>query len=145
MLSILVDNATDQVATFCPTLRISDIVSAPDHLRDAEWRQNSNEFGAYRFCLVSEKQNAPGYISEKILNAFLARCISIPIYYGEPFVFQIFNRDAFIYYDIASPQAALDRVRHLESNTLAYAHVMAQPILANGRQTMEDFFSKDEW
>jgi hypothetical protein len=117
----------------------ANIVQAPGHVRNAQWRENHKVFGTYRYCLVLEKRNAEGYISEKILNAFLGGCI--PIYYGEQFVFKIFNKNAFIYYDINEPQAAINSLRYLELNASAYAEVMAQPILANGDRTVEEFFS----
>lgn len=78
-------------------------------------------------------------MTEKILNAFLGGCI--PIYYGALDVFDIFNSEAFIYYDIENPEPALERVQFLEKNSTAYDHVMAQPILAHGNQTIQDYFS----
>ena len=49
-----------------------------------------------------------GYVSEKILNAFFAG--GIPIYYGSLEVFDIFNKRAFVYFDIGNPRCAF-RVR----------------------------------
>lgn len=116
-----------------------NVAPAPDHVRDASWRENSKVMGTYRFCIAMENRYADGYISEKILNAFLGGCL--PIYYGDRGVFDIFNKDAFVYYDIHNPQEALDRVRYLDSNRAAYDEVMAQPILARGNLTVEDYFS----
>jgi hypothetical protein len=44
-----------------------------------------------------ENWNKNEYITEKILNAFMAG--GIPYYYGTAEVFNIFNRKSFIYYD----------------------------------------------
>ena len=66
---------------------------------------------------------------------------AIPIYYGTTEVFDLFNKDAFIYYEIDDPQPALDRIAYLETNRTAYAEVLAQPILANGERTLEEYFS----
>ena len=84
-----------------------------------------------------ENQKARGYVTEKIVNAF--QSITVPIYYGTTDVFKLFNKDAFIYYDIHDPQPALDRIAYLETNRTAYAEVLAQPILAGG--ALEEYFS----
>eukprot|EP00592_Proboscia_alata_P001354 CAMPEP_0194375390 /NCGR_PEP_ID=MMETSP0174-20130528/23894_1 /TAXON_ID=216777 /ORGANISM="Proboscia alata, Strain PI-D3" /LENGTH=409 /DNA_ID=CAMNT_0039155549 /DNA_START=20 /DNA_END=1249 /DNA_ORIENTATION=- len=103
---------------------------------------NNNEilFKRFRFALVMENSDRPGYISEKILNAFLGG--SIPIWFGTTNIFQIFNREAFIFYDIHNPQPALDQIKYLESNRTAYTEMLTkQPILADGARTIERFFS----
>jgi hypothetical protein len=94
---------------------------------------------SYRFGLAMENANYPGYVTEKLPNAFLAG--GVPVYYGTTDVFNLFNKDAFIYYDIDDPQAALDRIAYFETNRTAYAEVLAQPILANGERTLEEYFS----
>jgi hypothetical protein len=53
------------------------------------WQDNILVYRQYRFCLVMENSISPGYITEKILNAFLGGCV--PIYYGPEDVFDIFN------------------------------------------------------
>jgi len=104
------------------------------------WRQNHLLFNRYRFALVMENTKQDGYITEKIVNAFLAGCV--PIYYGSLEIFDIFNPNAFIYYDIEHPQVALERVAYLEKNETAYLDVLRnEPILKNGNQTIRDFFS----
>lgn len=94
---------------------------------------------SFRFALVMENSNVKGYVTEKIANAFMAS--TIPIYYGTTDIFKLFNKDAFIYYDIHDPQPALDRIAYLETNRTAYAEVLAQPILVNGERTLEEYFS----
>ena len=100
------------------------------------WGINHQET-PFRFELSMDNTKLDGYVSEKILNAFLSG--SIPIYYGTTDVFKLFNKDAFIYYDIDDPQPALDRILYLETNRTAYAEVLAQPILADG--ALEEYFS----
>lgn len=80
-----------------------------------------------------------GYITEKIINAFLSGCI--PIYYGTAEIFDIFNEKAFIYYNVSDPEPALKQVAYLESNETAYNETLNQPILANGERTIEKYFS----
>jgi Glycosyltransferase family 10 (fucosyltransferase) C-term len=105
----------------------------------AGWGGNRQLFRNYRFVLCMENANIPGYITEKILVAFLAH--SVPIYYGSTEIFDVFNPKAFVYYDINKPQEALDRVAYLERNQTAYRQVLREPILAHGQETYDAYFS----
>jgi Glycosyltransferase family 10 (fucosyltransferase) C-term len=97
----------------------------------------------YRFTLAMENAATPGYISEKIMVPFLAG--SVPIYYGTKEVFDIFNRNAFVWYDVNDEQPALDQIKYLEANRTAYAAMLREPILANGEETIAKYFSiRDE-
>ena len=102
------------------------------------WVDNINVTG-YRFSLSMDKIKRSGYVSEKILMAFLSG--SIPIYYGTTEVFNIFNKKAFIYYDVESPKVALDKIKYLESNKSAYMEMFNEPMLAVG--AYDKYFSKD--
>ena len=111
--------------------------------RTAPWSGNPQLYREYRFCMVLENQRTRGYITEKILNAFLAGCI--PIYYGTEEVFDVFNRKAFVYFNITNPDAALQQIRHLEENETEYLRVVRdEPILANGDVTIDLYFSLAE-
>jgi hypothetical protein len=103
------------------------------------YAHNYEFFHDFKYCIVMENRKVDGYISEKILNGFLAGCL--PIYYGTAEVFDIFNADAFVYYDIDRPHVALDRLRYLENNFTAYLQMLHVPILKNGTQTINDYFS----
>ena len=122
-----------------PGRNANNIVKAPDSIIKTNWGENHIEFQPYRFALVMENKRANGYITEKILNAFLAGCI--PIYYGTTEIFNIFNERAFIWYDVKQPKAALDRIAYLEENRTAYDEVIKEPILANGEETIRKYFS----
>jgi len=100
---------------------------------------NFKIFPNYRFSLVMENQNAEGYISEKILNAFLGG--TVPIWYGTTEIFDVFNHKAFIYYDINKPQEALDQITYLEQNREEYLKMLDEPILADGHKTIEKYFT----
>lgn len=117
---------------------VRNIKTYSGHKRSLHF-QNKDINKNFRFCLVMENMKVDGYISEKILNAFLGGCI--PIYYGAEDIFQIFNQNAFIYYNVSDPTAALDRISHLEMNHTAYDEVMNEPILVNGRETIENYLA----
>lgn len=96
----------------------------------------------FRFIIVIEDANIPGYITERIFDAFLSG--AIPIYYGSTEVFGIFNPKAFIFYDITYPDAALELISSLERNPDAYEQMINEPILANGQRTIEKYFSFED-
>jgi hypothetical protein len=97
-------------------------------------------FHDYKYCMVMENKAYPGYITEKIVNAFLGGCL--PIYYGTTEIFDIFNKDSFIFYDIHNPQPALDLIQRLEDDPAEYHRMLQEtPILKEGQRTMDKYFS----
>lgn len=64
----------------------------------------------YKFAIVMENSNFPGYVSEKLLNAFLAS--AIPIYFGAENIFQYFNERAMIVCRVSNTETAVLRAAH---------------------------------
>jgi len=89
-----------------------------------------------------ENSDVPGYVSEKILHAFLSG--TVPIYFGSRFVFEIFNPKAFIFFDLDIPHQALSQIQFYEQNPAEYEKMLNEPILAHGQETIEKYFSWDE-
>ena len=83
---------------------------------------NPERYSHYRFGISMENKKYPGYVTEKILMAFLGG--TIPIYYGTRDVFHIFNKDAFVYYDCDDPAPALAQIAYLERNHTAYLEML---------------------
>lgn len=117
------------------------VIEAPEKIDRMEGANgNAKMFANYRFALVMENTFAEGYISEKLLNAFMGG--TIPIWYGTKGVFNIFNKDAFIYFDIDSPDEAIDKIKYLEKNPEEYQKMLDAPILAgNANETISQYFS----
>ena len=65
----------------------------------------------------------------------------LPIYYGTREVYDIFHEDSFVFYDIDDPDQALDLIQHLESNQTEYERRLSAPVLKNGADTVETYFS----
>lgn len=107
--------------------------------RESGKKRNRNIYKDYRFALVMENKNHPGFISERIINSFLSG--AIPIWYGTQDIFKIFNKDAFIYYDVEDSKLALNKIAYLEYNRTAYDEMLEQPILAEGETTIDRWFS----
>ena len=93
----------------------------------------------YRFALTMENSETPGYITEKIANAFIAG--TIPVYFGTREIFEIFNERAFVFYDVHDPHSALDRIARLATNESEYRKVLSEPVLARGEETLREYFS----
>jgi len=120
----------------------SNVTKVESGINIHNWRNNINHYAEYRFCLVMEHEDPvehPDYVTEKIMMAFVAGCI--PIYYGPDMIFDIFNDKAFVFYNISDPQPALDQVRKMEFDRDAYEEMALQPILKNGNETVEKYFS----
>jgi len=104
--------------------------------------RNFKKMQEYRFCLVMENTKRSGYISEKILLAFVGGCV--PIYYGTRDVFDVFNPKAFVYYDVENPDKALTEIVRLENDRKAYEQILREPILREGNRTIQQYFSLSE-
>ena len=106
-----------------------------------DWKSNEILLHDYRFALVMESTGMrKGYITEKIINAFLAG--TVPVYYGNKDVFDIFNPKAFVFMDPANMEPAIQRIAYLEQNSTAYDEmVLKEPILKDGMATLNRYFS----
>jgi len=107
------------------------------------WRDNKHLYSRYRFCLVMEhEEDHSAYITEKILLAFVGGCV--PIYHGPSLIFDIFNKDSFVYYNISDPIVAQTKVQELEADPYLYKSMANAPILAKGDETLKKYFSFSE-
>lgn len=115
------------------------------HERLSRERNNPTLYSRYRFCLVMENAKSPGYMTEKIIYAFLGGCV--PIWYGDEIIFDIFNKDAFLFINVASEDdinSVIKHILYLETNKAAYMRILGEPILANGTDTINKYFSMFE-
>lgn len=60
----------------------------PPNLRKRRYMED------FRFSLALENSSHPGYVTEKIVDAFIAR--TVPIYWGDPRISDEFNVEAFV-------------------------------------------------
>lgn len=78
----------------------------------------------YKFIIACENSTAPGYITEKIFNAFLSK--SIPIYWGsEPEKY--FNEEAFLDIKKLGPDGVARAVQQLQNDPQAYEWMVNMP------------------
>jgi hypothetical protein len=83
-----------------------------------------------KFKLCFESTLHYGFVTEKIMDAFYAD--TIPVYYGNATVADIFNKDAFINVaDFESFDAAIERIMELDQDDEKYLEMLRQPILVD--------------
>lgn len=96
--------------------------------------ENKEEFlGNYRFSMAFENSSTPGYVTEKIVDSFLAG--TIPIYWGAPDIAEDFNPKAFINcHDYKSFDDVVGRIRYLEEHPEEELAMMREPIFTNAQR-----------
>ena len=97
-----------------------------------------------KFSLCFESTDEPGFITEKIVEAFY--CDTIPVYFGSSNIKEIFNSNAFIdVSDYPDYDSAIDRIIEIENNDELYMEMLCQPIFNDPEfaekkmQELEDF------
>ncbi|MGD0260245.1 MAG: glycosyltransferase family 10 [Verrucomicrobiota bacterium] len=101
-----------------------------------------------KFNIAFENASIPGYTTEKIYEAMMAR--SLPIYWGNPRIAEEFNPKSFLnYFDFPSEEALIQRIIELDQDDAKYLEVMRQPYFHNhqpneflSRERLLDFFEK---
>ena len=84
----------------------------------------------YKFAIAFENKQYPGYVTEKICDAYKSGCI--PIYWGTPIVIQDFNPSTFINAnDFADFDALIDHIRRVDCDDELYASYFKDPILSD--------------
>lgn len=87
-------------------------------------------FRDYRFSVAAENAAVPGYVTEKIVNSYLAQ--TVPIYWGAPDFPAYFNAAAVVLCEPGPAgdwAACVDEVRALAGDPVAYAAKLATPLL----------------
>jgi len=80
----------------------------------------------YKFSIAFENSSKIGYTTEKIYHALLTH--TIPIYWGDPAISQIFNPERFVNcHDFASLDEVVARVRELDADQDRYAEMLSRP------------------
>ena len=118
-------------------------VQHADHLGNRGWVNDVRQQNKFMFAM--ENTVAHGYITEKLLRAFKAG--SVPIYWGTPEVFELFNRHAFLYYEPGSKQHGetqlLQQINRLMTDAPAYQRMLSEPILTPNAPTQYFFQGTD--
>ncbi|EAZ82446.1 glycosyltransferase family 10 domain-containing protein [Algoriphagus machipongonensis] len=88
----------------------------------------------YKFCIAYENSSYPGYVTEKIMDCFIAGCI--PIYWGSTCIEKDFNPKRILNrLDYKSDEELIAEIKYLNENHSAYNEFIAQPIFTNNQFT----------
>lgn len=96
--------------------------------QDEDWAKLSVEQRLpYRFSIAAENECFPGYISEKMINCYLAG--TVPIYWGDPTIKEEFNERAFICtQDYNDSEQLISRIREVNESKDEWNGIVNQPI-----------------
>lgn len=87
----------------------------------------------HRFNIAFENSSHPGYVTEKLLEAFATD--TVPIYWGHPDVTMDFNPEAFINcHDFPDLAAVVAHVQKVDQDPNLYASYLRAPVFAGGRR-----------
>ena len=99
---------------------------------------NSNEilnfYSQYKFVICLENTKQETYITEKIINGFLAK--TIPIYWGSDNIYDYFNKERFINIQNLSETMINKAIREIISiitDDIKYLEMVNKPIFNNNR------------
>lgn len=82
----------------------------------------------HKFSLCSENSSHPGYITEKLVEAFAAG--TVPVYWGASDATQIFNPKAMVFAnDFASAEEVARRVREIDEDDALYLSMLREPAM----------------
>ena len=77
----------------------------------------------HKFAIAFENSQYPGYVTEKIMEAFAAQ--TIPIYWGDPVITRTFNPKAFVNCnDYANFEQVVERVKEIDQDDDLYCSMM---------------------
>ena len=92
------------------------------------------KYQPFKFVICAENHFLPGYVTEKIVNAMLAR--AIPIYLGAPDIVEHFNPKSFINVNsFPSLTHMVAYVQQVDQNEQLYLSILREPWLINNQLT----------
>jgi hypothetical protein len=103
--------------------------------------QKMNLIEKFRFTIAMENSEQPGYITEKLTDALIAR--TIPIYWGDPRVGEEFNSAAFLNLrNFQSHEAAIREIISIDSNSEKVLSILNAPVFKDGVDRVEIYLSR---
>ena len=83
----------------------------------------------YKFCIAFENTKQTGYVTEKILHAYMSNCI--PIYNGSDKISSDFNPETFINgNDFKTNKELIDYIKKVDNDEELYNSYMNKPIFS---------------
>ena len=99
----------------------------------------------HKFAIAYENSSHPGYVTEKIVQAFAAK--TIPIYWGDPRIKEVFNPKSFICaMDYKSIDDLILKVKEIDCSDNLYIDMINQPALVSQDYTLSGQLNVfDKW
>lgn len=100
---------------------------------------NKYEFlSSRKFNIAFENTSHPGYCTEKIVEAFAAG--TVPIYWGDPEIGSIFNKDAFVnVQDYPSFEKVIEEIIRIDNDDDLYLRMLGTPAFIDGELGYSQF------
>ena len=104
------------------------------------WEYKLEFLRTCKFNIAFENASIPGYTTEKLYQAMLARCL--PLYWGSPRVQEEFNPKSFLNLaDFPSEEALIERIIELDQDDAKYMAVMREPYFRDNQPN--EFFDPE--
>ena len=110
-----------------PGKSMNNMPGIDDLYKGDMWEVKRQFLSPYKFTIAFENDIYPGYQTEKLYDAMLTQ--SIPIYFGDPFISDVFNTKSFLNVSEYLPQkkrelsAKLSRVVQMDFEDIRPAHL----------------------
>lgn len=100
-----------------------------NNMADGKAVEDKSAFEAnHKFSIACENAGHPGYHTEKLAEAFANR--TVPVYWGDPRVGEVFNEKAFVnVMAYSSVEEAVKKVTELNEDANAYLGMLREPAL----------------
>ena len=101
------------------------------HIEGNDFRTDRiNHEKQFKFSIACENSSHPGYCTEKILISFIAG--TIPIYWGDPCVKELYNEKAFINVsDYSNLDDVVDVIKKIDTTPELYNEMICQPVFVD--------------
>jgi len=81
----------------------------------------------YKFMICMENYQVENYWTEKLVNGYLGN--TIPIYWGDPNITDIFNSKSFININTLGVERGIELIKELDSNDTMYNNMYSEPAI----------------
>lgn len=95
--------------------------------REGGHQQKQEFLRSRKFNIAIENGSYPGYVTEKILNAYYA--LSVPLYAGSPTVSRDFTKDSMIQINTDNVGETIQYVLELDQDKKQYLDILSRPVM----------------
>lgn len=98
----------------------------------------------YKFNLCFENSSHPGYVTEKLYEAYMGG--TVPIYWGSPTVECDFNPKAFLnWHDYQDDEAFIEAIIEMDTKPELYEQMYLEPLFNNWKEPYNKYMDMDRF